>query len=67
MTVTMSGVDPENEGGILELRNPDGVSEAAIENGLDLYHRIIACQDPKLKGALASAIQVHVYVCMLLL
>lgn len=58
MTVTTSGAGPEDKAGKLELRNPDGVSEAAIEDGLDLYDRIVACEDPKLKGALESAIQV---------
>lgn len=58
MTVTSSGAGPEDGAGKLELRNPDGVSEAAIEDGLNLYHRIMACEDPKLKGALESAIQV---------
>ena len=58
MTVTSSGAGPEDGAGKLELRNPDGVSEAAIEDGLNLYHRIMACEDPKLKGALESAMQV---------
>lgn len=58
MTVTTAEAGAKNEAGKLELINPDGVSEAAIENGLDLFHRIMACEDPKLKGALVSAIQV---------
>lgn len=58
MTVTTAGEDPGNEAGKLRLRNPDGVNEAAIENGLELYRRIVACEDAKLKEALQSAIQV---------
>eukprot|EP00903_Cladosiphon_okamuranus_P021990 g20220.t1 len=58
MTVRTSGSGPEGEAGNLKLLNPDGVSEAAIEDGLKLYDRIMACDDPKLKGALDSAMQV---------
>lgn len=67
MTVTTAeaeagaGAGPEGESAIkeLNLQNPDGVSEAAIKDGLDLYHRIMACEDPNLRGALQSAIQVQ--------
>eukprot|EP00752_Nemacystus_decipiens_P013632 g12085.t2 len=53
MTVKTSETGPKNE-----LRNPDGVSGAAIEDGLNLYHKIMAHEDPKLKEALESAMQV---------
>ncbi|CAM9394502.1 unnamed protein product [Pylaiella littoralis] len=57
MTVT-AAEGAEGESGTLRLRNPDSVSESAIQSGLDLYSRIMACEDPKLKDALQSAMQV---------
>lgn len=59
MTVTAAGAaEPDAQQQQLKLRNPDGVSEAAIQDGLDLYHSIMACKDPELKGALQEAMQV---------
>ncbi|CAN0096245.1 unnamed protein product [Ectocarpus sp. 13 AM-2016] len=59
MTVTTAtAAEHDAEQHQLKLRNPDGVSEAAIQDGLDLYHSIMACEDPELKGALQEAIQV---------
>ncbi|CAM9150612.1 unnamed protein product [Ectocarpus sp. 4 AP-2014] len=59
MTVTTAAAEHANaEQQQLKLRNPDGVSEAAIQDGLDLYHSIMACEDPELKGALQEAMQV---------
>ncbi len=63
MTVSTAaaGAGPEAEIAVEDLRNPDGVSEAAIKDGLDLYDRIMACEDPNLRGSLQSAMQVHIH------
>lgn len=58
MTVSAGALGAGNELEQLELRNPDGVSKAALDDGLDLYRRIMACEDPKFGGALKSAMQV---------
>lgn len=60
MTVTTTAAaENDAEQQQLKLRNPDGVSAAAIQDGLDLYHSIMACEDPELKGALQEAMQVQ--------
>lgn len=43
---------------VAELLNPDNVDLAALEDGLDLYHTLVACEDPTLKDAIQSALRV---------
>lgn len=44
---------------VAKLRNPDSVSEAAMKNGLALYRKLMACEDPLLKAAVQSSMLVR--------
>lgn len=44
---------------VKQLRNPDNVSAAAIQDGLDLYRKLMACEDAILKQPVQQAMQVR--------
>lgn len=48
---------------VAELLNPEDVDIAAIEDGLELYNALMACEDPTLKGAVQSALGVCTAIC----
>lgn len=44
---------------VAALRNPNNADVGAMKNALELYNRIIACEDPQLKEPLQGAMQVR--------
>lgn len=55
-TITVKGLQ---EGEMKQLKNPDNVSKEAIESGLELYRKVMKCDDPAIKGAVHQAVQVR--------
>lgn len=55
-SITVKGLQ---EGEVKRLKNPDNVSKKAIESGLELYRKVMKCEDPAIKGALQQAVQVR--------
>lgn len=47
------------DGDVKQLRNPDNVSTSAIQDGLYLYRKLMACEDPILKQPVQLAMQVR--------
>ena len=64
MTLTVRGTQGDE---VKQLRNPDNVSTAAIQDGLDLYRRLIQCENPVLKQPIQSAMQVRAQELLVLL